>query len=67
MGNMQAVVILGAIVAGAVVAVSLFALYPDLMLENTSLDPNSSGGQFSEQGAGDATMAPSGSPQAVAP
>lgn len=66
MGSMQMLVILGAIVAGAAVAVSLFAFYPDWMLQNTSLDPNGSGSQFSES-VGDTAIAPGGSPQATTP
>jgi hypothetical protein len=66
MGAMQMLVILGAIVTGAAVAISLFAFYPDLMLQNTSLDPSGSGSQFSES-VGDTAMTSGGSPQAITP
>jgi hypothetical protein len=45
------------------VAVSLFVLYPDMMLENTNLDPDNSGSQFSESYAGDTAPASGASPQ----
>jgi hypothetical protein len=65
--KVKTLVIIGAIVAGAAVAVSLFVLFPDMMLENTSLDPDSSGSQFSESYGGDTVPAPGATPQAPAP
>ncbi|MEM2141260.1 MAG: hypothetical protein QXJ74_02855 [Nitrososphaera sp.] len=65
----QTLVIIGVIVAGAAVAVSLFVLFPDMMLNGTSLDPDSSGGEFSSSGAygPEGAPAPGGSPQASVP
>jgi len=65
----QTLVIIVAIVGGAAVAVSLFVFFPDMMLQNTSLDPDSSGSEFSSGGAysPDTAPAPGASPQASAP
>lgn len=68
MAKLQSLVIIGAIVAGAAVAMSLFAMYPDMMLKNTSLDPNRESGDFSGAYGGDAGAgAPTGSPQTSVP
>jgi hypothetical protein len=68
MAKLQALVIIGAIVAGAAIAISLFAMYPDMMLKNTSLDSSREGGDFSGAYTGDTSAgAPTGSPQATAP
>lgn len=65
----QTLVVIGAIVVGAAVAASLFVLFPDMMLEGTSMDPDASSGQFGGSGAYGPEMspAPDGSPQASAP
>lgn len=65
--KMQTLVIIGAIVAGAAIAISLFALYPDMMLENTSLDPDGSASQSAGTYGGDLGPAPSASPQSPTP
>jgi hypothetical protein len=65
MVNIQSLVVIGVIVAGAAIALSLFALYPDMMFKNTGLDPNrESGGAY---GGDMGTQTPTGSPQASAP
>lgn len=64
----QTLVIIGVIVAGAAVAVSLFVLFPDMMLGGTALDPEGSeGGSAGTSGGSDLTGVPTGSPQATAP
>lgn len=64
----QTLVVVGAIIAGAAIAASLFILYPDRMLENTSLDPEGSGGEFSGgMYGGETAGTPTGSPQASGP
>lgn len=65
----QTLVIIGAIVAGAAVAVSLFVFFPDMMLGGTSMDPDASSSQFSGSGAygPETAPAPGGSPQASMP
>ena len=63
----QTLEIIGVIVAGAAVAVSLFVLFPNMMLEGTSLDPDSSGGEFGGVYSPNSALAPGGSPQASAP
>jgi hypothetical protein len=71
--NAQSLVIIGVIMAGAAVAASLFMFYPNMMLKNTSLDPNSEAAtKAGSYGGGGATGAsggpsPGGSPQATTP
>lgn len=74
--NAQSLVIIGVIAVGAAVAASLFMFYPDMMLKNTSLDPNgeasTNAGTSGSYGGGGSTGAaggPStgGSPQATTP
>lgn len=63
----QTLVMIGVIVAGAAVAVSLFVLFPDMMLKGTSLDPEASSGTPAGTYGPDTGAAPGGSPQATAP
>ena len=65
--KLQTLVIIGAIVVGAAVAASLFILYPGMMLDNTSLDPESSGGAPSGAYGPDTGGTPGTSPQAPVP
>ena len=68
MVNIQSLVVIGVIVAGAAIALSLFALYPDMMFKNTGLDPNRESGDFGGTYGGDTgAQTPTGSPQASAP
>ncbi len=68
MEKLQSLVIIGVIVAGFAIGLSLFALYPDMMLKNTALDPNKEPGEFGGAYGGDVgAPAPTGSPQASAP
>lgn len=65
--KIQTMVIIGAIVAGAAVAASLFALYPDVLLKDTSLDPDGSASQSAGTYGDDMGSPATGSPQAPVP
>ena len=67
MGKIQSLAIIGAIAVGAAVAVSLFVFYGDMMLEGTSLDPDTAGGGFEGAYMDDVGPTPGGTPQGTLP